>query len=60
MEQGGITYGAIEEASRYSKAIEKRVIMNFRDKNAVIACFPDKMILLFLGQNVTIYHDDIS
>ena len=40
--QGGITCGAIDEASRSSKAIEKRLIINFRDENAVIACFPTK------------------
>ena len=40
--QGGITCGAIDEASRSSKAIEKRVSINFRDKNAVIACFLTK------------------
>ena len=34
--QVGITCGAIEEASRSSKAINERVIINFRDKNAVI------------------------
>ena len=38
-EQGGITCGAIEEASRSSKTIDKRVIINFRDKHAVIAHF---------------------
>ena len=40
--QDGITCGAIDEASRTSNAIEKRVIINFRDKNAVIARFRDK------------------
>ena len=37
--QVGITCGAIEEASRSSKAINERVIMNFRDKNAGIVRF---------------------
>ena len=40
--QGGITCGAIEEASRSSKAIDERVIINFRDKNTVNARFHDK------------------
>ena len=44
--QGGITCGPTDEASRSSKAIEKHVIINFCDKNAVIACFPDKMMFL--------------
>ena len=43
-DQGGITCGAIDEASRSLTAIEKRVILNIRDKNAVIACFRDKMM----------------
>ena len=38
---GGITCGAIEEASRSSKAINERVIINFRDKNATIVRFCD-------------------
>ena len=40
--QGGITCGAVEEASRSSKAIDERVIINFCDKNAVTARFRDK------------------
>ena len=35
--QGGITCGAIEDPRKSSKAIDERVIINFRDKNAVIA-----------------------
>ena len=31
--QCGITCGAIDESSRSSKAIDKRVIINFCDKN---------------------------
>ena len=31
--QCGITCGAIDEPSRSSKAMDKRVIINFRDKN---------------------------
>ena len=40
--QGGTTCGTIDEASRSSKAINELVIINFRDKNAVIARFRDK------------------
>ena len=32
LDQGGITCGAIEDASRSSKGIDERVIMNLRDK----------------------------
>ena len=39
MWQGGITCGAIDEPRKSSKAIDKRVIIDFRDKNAVIARF---------------------
>ena len=46
-DQGGITCGAINEASRSSKAIEKHVIMNFRDKNVVIVCFHDKIMFFY-------------
>ena len=46
-DQGGITCGAIDDASRSSKAIEKHVIINFRDKNVVIACFRDKIVLFY-------------
>ena len=44
LNQGGITCGAIEEASRTSKTIDKRVITNYSAKNAVIAHFRKKMI----------------
>ena len=40
--QSGITCGAIEEASRSSNAINERVIIYFRDKNAVTLHFCDK------------------
>ena len=40
--QCGITCGAIDEPSRSSKAINKRVIINFCDKNVVIARFRNK------------------
>ena len=41
-DQGGITCGAIDEPRKSSKAIDKRVIIDFRDKNVVIARFRDK------------------
>ena len=41
-DQGGITCGAIDEPRKSSKAIDKRVIINFRDKNVIIARFRDK------------------
>ena len=41
-QQGGITCGAIDEPRKYSKAIDERVIINFRDKNVVIVRFRDK------------------
>ena len=39
LSQGGITCGAIEDPRKSSKAIDERVIINFRDKNGVIARF---------------------
>ena len=42
--QGGITCGAIDEPRKSSKAIDKRVIINFRDNNVVIARFRDKNV----------------
>ena len=41
-EQGGITCGAIDEPRKSSKAIDECVIINFRDKNVVIARFCDQ------------------
>ena len=41
-QQGGITCGAIDEPRKSSEAIDKRVIIDFRDKNVVIARFRDK------------------
>ena len=41
-DQGGITCEAIDEPRKSSKAIDKRVIIDFRDKNVVIARFRDK------------------
>ena len=40
--QGGITCGAIDEPRKSSKAIDERVIIDFRDKNVVIVRFCDK------------------
>ena len=37
--QGGITCGAIDEPRKSSKAIDERVIINFRDKNVVNCAF---------------------
>ena len=42
--QGGITYGTIDEPRKSSKAIDERVIINFHDKNGVIARFRDKNV----------------
>ena len=41
-EQGGITCEAIDEPRKSSYAIDERVIINFCDKNVVIARFRDK------------------
>ena len=40
--QCGIICGAIVESSRSLKAIDERVFVNFRDKNAVFTHFRDK------------------
>ena len=42
LKQGGITCGAIDELRKSSKTIDERVIINFPDKNVVIARFRDK------------------
>ena len=47
--QGGITCGAIDEPRKSSKAIDERVIINFRDKNVVIAHFRDKTAYVWMG-----------
>ena len=44
--QGGITCGAIDEPRKSSKAMDERVIINFRDKNVVIARFCDKNVVI--------------
>ena len=46
MGQGSITCGAIDEPRKSSKAIDKRIIMNIRDKNVVIARFCDKNVII--------------
>ena len=46
-DQGGITCGAIDEPRKSSKAIDECVIINFRDKNVVIARIATKMRFLF-------------
>ena len=56
--QGGITCEAIDEPGKSSKAIDKRVIINFRDKNVVIARFRGKnevFILFILYIYISIY-----
>ena len=51
---GGITYGAIDEPKKSSKAIDEHGIINFRDKNVVIAHFCDKNVVIarFRDKNV--------
>ena len=41
-DQGGITCEAIDEPRKSSYAIDEHVIINFHDKNVVIARFRDK------------------
>ena len=43
-----MTCEAIDEPRKSSKAIDKRVIINFRDKNVIIARFCDKNEVLFI------------
>ena len=54
--QGSITCGAIDEPRKSSKAIDERIIINFRDKNVVIVRFRDKnaVIARFRDKNVVI------
>ena len=54
--QGGITCGAIDEPRKSSKAIDERVIINFRNKNVVIERFRDKNVVIarFCDKNVVI------
>ena len=54
-QQGGITCGAIEEASISSKTIDKHVIIIFCDKNAIVSRSRDKMILNLYDKNAIYY-----
>ena len=45
--QGGITCGAIDDPRKSSKAIDERVIINFCDKNVVIARFRNKNVFFY-------------
>ena len=56
--QGGINCGAIDEPRKSSKAIDERVIINFRDKNVLIARFRDKNVVIarFRDKNVVFAH----
>ena len=51
----GITCEAIEGASRSSKAVYEHVIINFRDKNVVIARFRDKNVVIARFRDKTAY-----
>ena len=53
--QGGITCGAFDEPRKSSKAIDERVIINFHDKNVVIARFRDKNGGFILFVYISIY-----
>ena len=63
--QGGTTCGAIEGSSRFLKAIDKRVFINFRDKyavfinfrhkNAVFTSFCDKNYVFELHDKNTVF-----
>ena len=53
--QGGITCGAIDEPRKSSKAIDECVIINFRNKNVVIARFCDKNEVFVLFSYIYIY-----
>ena len=53
--QGGITCGVINEPRKSSKAIDERIIINFRDKNVVIARFRDKNVVIVRFSDKTVY-----
>ena len=57
--QGGITCGATDEPSKSSKAIDKRVIIDFCNKNVVIARFRDKNEV-FIIYSISFYIFSIS
>ena len=52
-----MTCEAIDEPRKSSKAIGKRVIINFCDKNVVIARFCDKNEVFVLFIDIYIYTD---
>ena len=56
MAQGGITCRATDEPRKSSKAIDERAIINFSDKNVVIARFCDKNVVIarFRDKNAVI------
>ena len=56
LEQGGITCAVIDEPRKFSKAINERLIISFRNKNVVIAHFCDKNVVIahFRNKNVVI------
>ena len=53
--QAGITCEAIDEPRKSSKAIDKRVIINFRDNNVVIVRFCDKHEVFVLFIDIYVY-----
>ena len=53
--QGGITCGAIDEPWKSLKAIDGRVIINFCNKNVVIAHFCDKNDGFLLSIHICLY-----
>ena len=63
LDQGGITCEAIHEPRKSLKAINKRVIINFRNKNVVITrfCNKNEVFVLFIDIYIYIYiHEYIS
>ena len=54
-DQGGITCEAVDEPRKSSKAINKHVIINFHDKNVLIALFCDKNEVFVLFIDINIY-----
>ena len=50
-----MTCGVIDESRKSSKAINERVIINFRDKNVLIARFRDKNVVIAHFRDKTAY-----
>ena len=50
LKQGGITCGAIDEHRKSSEAIDKRIIIDFHDKIAIIAHFHNKNYYFYFYQ----------